>query len=689
MRPALMYTCQPMTRFSSRQRLALVLVLLLAFGLRLYHLGADSLWYDETVSALLAAKPLAAMWVHTARDIHPPLYYALLHLWTLLAGRTEFALAFLSLFFGVAAVALVAHLGLRAFDARVGLLAALLAAFSPLGVWYSQEVRMYTLGVVWLLSLLLLTWRYLRGEGSGRRLLAAYAVLAALSLWTLYYSAFALIVLNLFALPWLWLRSRRRIVPWLLAQVAALLLYLPWLPFAIRQTLDPPVPPWRAALAPFDLLKQAWIEGSTALVAGQSVEPARWWPWAAVGIGIALAAFAFPSRLDKRRPWAGALLLWVTVAGPLALILLASVIFAPLYHVRYLALYSGAFPVLTAAGLIAISGGPRSLRFPRARRLLAAGLGLGLIVASLVSLRNYSSHRFAYEAADDLRGAVAAIYDHLGPRDAVLINAGYLYPAFLYYWPDEVGWLGRLSDYPPPDPVAPGVLAVLSGHVDANADDIGGGDPASDFYAISSQETADRLSRLFDDANTVWLLRGYDTVNDPDGFIRAWLEEHGELIYDQVFPGSTFVRVQGWRTTQTPRQQLPAIDYPLAVETAGGIRLLGFDLAQVAPGQPLRVTLYWQRTGSIDHSWKVFNQLLGPDGVVVAQQDGYPGLGATPTSGWGPGEIVETTFVLDLPSNLPTGDYRLITGFYDEVSGARLPLAAGGDAVTLTTLPLP
>ena len=77
----------------------LLAILLVGFGLRLYRLGAESLWYDETVSAFLAGQSAAGLIAHTARDIHPPAYYLLLHYWTRLAGQTEFALAFFSLAF--------------------------------------------------------------------------------------------------------------------------------------------------------------------------------------------------------------------------------------------------------------------------------------------------------------------------------------------------------------------------------------------------------------------------------------------------------------------------------------------------------------------------------------------------------------------------------------------------------------
>ena len=57
-----------------------VLLLLVGFGLRLYRLGADSLWYDETVSAYLANQSITDLIAYTAKDIHPPGYYLLLHL---------------------------------------------------------------------------------------------------------------------------------------------------------------------------------------------------------------------------------------------------------------------------------------------------------------------------------------------------------------------------------------------------------------------------------------------------------------------------------------------------------------------------------------------------------------------------------------------------------------------------------
>ncbi len=51
--------------------LALAALLLLALGLRLYRLDAQSLWNDEGTSVALAGRDLATITRSAALDIHP------------------------------------------------------------------------------------------------------------------------------------------------------------------------------------------------------------------------------------------------------------------------------------------------------------------------------------------------------------------------------------------------------------------------------------------------------------------------------------------------------------------------------------------------------------------------------------------------------------------------------------------
>ncbi len=57
----------------------LLVAMLVAFALRVYALSAQSLWNDEGTSVALSQLSLEAITNGAARDIHPPLYYYLLH----------------------------------------------------------------------------------------------------------------------------------------------------------------------------------------------------------------------------------------------------------------------------------------------------------------------------------------------------------------------------------------------------------------------------------------------------------------------------------------------------------------------------------------------------------------------------------------------------------------------------------
>jgi uncharacterized membrane protein len=618
---------------------ALLAILLAAFGLRMAGLGAGSLWYDETVSVYLAGKALPELAAHTARDIHPPGYYLLLHAWLRAAGDSEFAAAFLSLFFGLLLVALAYHLGRRVFGCRAGLWAALLVALSPYNLWYSQEVRMYTLGAVVGVGLILETLSLLRWDrGStawGR--LTLYALLAAAALWALYYSAFLLVALNLMVAAWWLIRRRRRpaggrwLAGWALAQVGALLLYAPWLPVAWRQASQPPVPPWRGFTVLGEVLTETW----SALSLGQSGDPA--WFWLAAILFALLITLGLAGRRARVEAWflAGSVLL------PVLLIYLAS--FAtPLYHVRYAFTYSTAFYVLVGAGLDALY---------RWRRP-AAWLSLALIAAlALLSIHAYRTDpRFA---PDDHRAAVAFLAEAWRPGDVVLVDAGYAYPALLTYWPDQlIVRLGRLvgDDPPAAGEGAEGPIVLLAGSVDGSPA-LGWGDPRSDFYAMTGDETAAALEQLFAGYHRVWLYRIYDTVTDPGGLIRDWLQAHGRLFEDRVFAGEANLRVQGYLTGRDP---LADTDDPGSASLP----------AEVEVGGALDLALVWQVGQAPPADAVLFAGLFDHEGSRWAQVDERPSGTLYPSDAWQLGSLVRTPLRVRIPPGTPPGSYAVEVGWY-------------------------
>ena len=120
-------------------------LILLAFGLRLYSLDAQSLRGDEAASATYASLPPSdILEITRVADPHPPLFYLVLGGWEKLAGVSEFAVRFWVLIPGVLLVPSVYVLARRLIGGWVGVIAAFLIALNSFHIWHSQDVRSYT-----------------------------------------------------------------------------------------------------------------------------------------------------------------------------------------------------------------------------------------------------------------------------------------------------------------------------------------------------------------------------------------------------------------------------------------------------------------------------------------------------------------------------------------------------------------
>src|SRR5258707_9256887 len=128
-----------------RSLLAVTLILLLAYVLRVYTLGDKAVWWDEAWSVVTAQQSFAQTTEITADDVHPPLYQWALHVWVRLVGISEFAVRYLSLLWGFLTVAAVYPLTLRLGGKRAALLAMFFIALSAFHIHWSQETRMYAM----------------------------------------------------------------------------------------------------------------------------------------------------------------------------------------------------------------------------------------------------------------------------------------------------------------------------------------------------------------------------------------------------------------------------------------------------------------------------------------------------------------------------------------------------------------
>ena len=89
---------------------------------------------------------------------------------------------------------------------------------------------------------------------------------------------------------------------------------------------------------------------------------------------------------------------------------------------------------------------------------------------------------------------------------------------------------------------------------------------------------------------------------------------------------------------------------------------------------------------------RLLSTLLGPDGQAIAQHDGDPGGGFTPTTRWRQGEIVPDRHRVPLPPGMAPGSYAIKAGLYQYEPLRNLavdpPSADGRVDLGVVTLPL-
>lgn len=129
------------------------------------------------------------------------------------------------------------------------------------------------------------------------------------------------------------------------------------------------------------------------------------------------------------------------------------------------------------------------------------------------------------------------------------------------------------------------------------------------------------------------------------------------------------------------RFDTPQVQFPVGIDLGGKVHLIGFNLpqAQVAPGRPFPLTLYWRALSQMDTSYTVFVHAVGPDGVIRGQWDSVPGAGALPTTGWLEGEVIQDEYLIPMEEDAPAWQYTLLVGLYDPATNQRLLLTGSED----------
>jgi len=436
---------------------------LLALLLRVHTLAGANPWFDEGFTYWLASLDIPGMLLRTAGDTHPPLSYLLYHGWLAAAGRSVFALRYLSVVFGVAAVPVCAAAARRLGGQWAGAIAAFVLATSRFHIYWSQQIRMYALVALlvalstYLLLRLLSAWDNTRPHAV--RLLLALGAVNLAGLYSLYFFAVLVLfetVLLVIALPGgrfgradgPFCHAERReasvlgvriprfarndkggarndkgisasvLGAWAGVQLASLALLAPWLLF-FRQHAIRFTPPPGPALSFGQFVEATWSE----LALGIDTDVSAHRPLLIV---VAVLTLVLLWEVGSRRV---AWWLALTLAGlPLAaygITLQRGLFFAATYQTRYDLLALPALVLLLAWGTV---------RMPGWSRLAPPIVFAGVALSTLPSMY-YTRHR-----TDDYQSLARFVEAYEQPGDVIIFDPDKNFHLFLLDYQGKLPW---------------------------------------------------------------------------------------------------------------------------------------------------------------------------------------------------------------------------------------------------------
>jgi hypothetical protein len=670
--------------------LVAILITFIAFALRAYHLDFVSLRGDEAFTVNFVQRTWEGLWKGIRFiEPNPPLYYLALRAWVALAGASEFATRYFSAFFGVLCVPLIFRLAREMFVQPViarskatkpcpersrrespspnwrllplrctqgrndtaALIAAALIAINPYQVWHSQDVRNYTMWPALSLASLFFFWRWWTWEIRDWRLetgswklkvgnwdlsfvichLSFYVLATTASLYTHYYDTFILIAENIFVFGIAICGRRwRTLVRWMGAQIALVVVYLPWVLFFTNRVTTYGEGSAEQGVS----LVEVFSRTLTSFTLGDTVpEFLKTILSLPLALGL-LVILVYLARRERTR----ALFLFLYIAVP-TLALYVITIGRPLFLERYLNGIAPAYYLAFAVGLAAT----QRLKV-KSQKLKVAGVawGVGILFFGVMSAYALANYYFdpAYIKAPDWRALMRFVTDR--QRDGDILVQNFTDDSVTYY-------RNRFARHPLPQTPPPicgntqNYLTVIT--------------LPKDYFPTAADEK--QLQRLNVDCRRIWFIPAQPDLWDPDHTVENYLSCYADRELE--------ARISEFRLQLylTPREFEPKI-IPVNARI-GNATLVGY---RVERARTLRVVLYWRGAQKIEKDYTVFVHLADASDRVIAQQDKAPVHGTYPTSAWQPGELIVDGY--DLIDAAP-GTYALLVGMYDPATLVRVP----------------
>jgi hypothetical protein len=389
--------------------------------LTLHGITHESIWFDESYTAAAVTHSFAGVIANTVDDVHPPLYYVMLKIFTSFFGHSVFALRLFSVL-GLCALAPLAMGPIKKiFGASSALIYMVIVFFTPISLSVGQDARMYTWACFFVTGAVL--YGYMAVRDGGKANWRIFTVFALASVYTHVYALLEMALLYAILAVHIARNDRRKAVPFLISAASVFLLFLPWLFVLVRQAGA--------------VIREFWIPRTTL----HSVIEALYYPYgtkfSTIGDSVAgnvglLSAVVFTGIglfTDSDENTEGdslARTCLAVMAMTLISAYLISVTVKPIFYPRYFYTVFGLYAVLVMFGISKIN-------FPVAKIVICVLL-VGLSVPQLLFV-----NKFRFNGPMD--EVVAMLGDKAAPDDAFLFGEEQTFGTFNFYFPESRQYL--------------------------------------------------------------------------------------------------------------------------------------------------------------------------------------------------------------------------------------------------------
>ncbi len=212
----------------------------------------NNIWYDEYYTIGMLDHNIMDIIKITSFDVHPPLYYILLKLYTFIFSNSLLSLKIFSMLPLIGIIILNEIEIKKIFDERISNIFNVLFITSSIVMQYALEVRMYSLSMFLLFGMVVYAIKYLKNNNS--KDLVFMTIFSILGIYSHYYVLLSAIIIYLILLI-VNIKNKKFLLNIFISGVFNVILYIPWLYTLINQLLKVKKHFWISKLTISGLLK--------------------------------------------------------------------------------------------------------------------------------------------------------------------------------------------------------------------------------------------------------------------------------------------------------------------------------------------------------------------------------------------------------------------------------------------------